>query len=91
MNHKIAVTAFLVLITAFTFGQKTELRPFDDFGKSEVEKRIKGLTQNDNSGLYFQLFLKNRNFSQKSSLKSSQDVKQGFDNIITRECKKPQW
>ncbi|MGA2408715.1 MAG: hypothetical protein ABSF81_18465 [Bacteroidales bacterium] len=82
MKRTITLMAFMVLVTLFAFGQRTELKHNEKFWKSKIEKQLKGLKQDDNCVRQGHLFQKNKNFSKNSRLKSSLAITQRLDSIV---------
>ncbi len=83
MKQKITIAAFMFLVTLFAFGQKTVHENIEPLWKSKIDRQLKSLKQKDHTGGQNNLFLKNRNFSQNSNLKSSQSNKQKLDSLVS--------
>lgn len=82
MNRKITLTALLVLITLFAFGQNTAFKTYENYSQSKIETGSNELNHDNHLFAYPHFYQKNKNHSQSLGSKSTQDIKQRMDSDL---------
>ena len=86
MKQKITFLVFMFLVSLFAFGQRAELKNKRNLKKHGIENQFKESNQDIYKFRFGNLFLKNKNASKDSNIKSSQlAIKQRLDSLIQQD------
>lgn len=85
MKHVFIITTFIVLSVSFAFGQNIDLKTFEKYMKSRLDRHSTESNQDGNLLRQASLFQQIRDISDNSLLKSTQNIKQKLDSLITEE------